>query len=46
MNPEWFDAMRPIKILDSEGNKFQNQGNMFLECVNPLLTSKIILTFH
>jgi len=29
MNPEWFDVMRPTKILDSEGNEFQNQGNMF-----------------
>lgn len=29
MDPEWFDVMRPTKILDSEGNEFQNQGNVF-----------------
>ena len=29
MDPEWFDMMRPTKILDSEGNEFQNQGNVF-----------------
>jgi hypothetical protein len=29
MDPEWFDTMRPTKILDSEGNEFQNQGNVF-----------------
>lgn len=29
MDPEWFDTMRPSKLLDSEGNEFQNQGNMF-----------------
>jgi hypothetical protein len=30
MNPEWFDTMRPTKILDSEGNEFKNQGNYFM----------------
>jgi hypothetical protein len=29
MNPEWFDMMRPTKILDSQGNEFQNQGSVF-----------------
>lgn len=29
MDPEWFDMMRPTKILDNEGNEFQNQGNVF-----------------
>jgi hypothetical protein len=29
MDPEWFDTMRPTKILDSNGNEFQNQGNVF-----------------
>nr|WP_315157780.1 DcaP family trimeric outer membrane transporter [uncultured Flavobacterium sp.] len=29
MDPEWFDVMRPTKILDNEGNEFQNQGNVF-----------------
>jgi len=29
MNPDWFDMMRPTKILDSNGNEFQNQGNVF-----------------
>lgn len=29
IDPEWFDTMRPTKILDSEGNEFQNQGNVF-----------------
>jgi hypothetical protein len=29
MNPDWFDMMRPTKILDSEGNEFNNQGSVF-----------------
>lgn len=29
MDPEWFDMMRPTKILDDNGNEFQNQGNVF-----------------
>ncbi|HSD06606.1 DcaP family trimeric outer membrane transporter [Flavobacterium sp.] len=29
MDPNWFDMMRPTKILDSNGNEFQNQGNVF-----------------
>jgi len=29
MDPEWYDVMRPSKILDDEGKEFQNQGNVF-----------------
>lgn len=29
VDPLWFDTMRPTKILDSDGNEFQNQGNIF-----------------
>jgi hypothetical protein len=30
MDPNWYDTMRPTKILDSEGNEFKNQGNVFM----------------
>ena len=30
MDPDWYDTMRPTKILDTEGNEFQNQGNYFM----------------
>ncbi|MGQ7945913.1 DcaP family trimeric outer membrane transporter [Flavobacterium sp. WC2509] len=29
MAPDWFDTMRPTKILDSEGNEYQSQGNVY-----------------
>jgi hypothetical protein len=30
MDPDWYDTMRPTKILDTEGNEFKNQGNYFM----------------
>lgn len=30
MDPNWYDTMRPSKILDSEGNEFIPQGNYFM----------------
>jgi hypothetical protein len=30
MNPDWYDTMRPTKILDSQGQEFQNQGIFFM----------------
>ncbi|WP_281322986.1 DcaP family trimeric outer membrane transporter [Flavobacterium aestivum] len=30
MDPNWYDSMRPTKILDSQGNEFKPQGNYFM----------------
>lgn len=40
MDPEWFDTMRPTKILDSDGNEFQNQGNVFFSVRQTTLSIK------
>ena len=30
MDSDWYDTMRPTKILDNEGNEFKNQGSYFM----------------
>jgi hypothetical protein len=30
IDPDWFDSMRPTKILDTQGNEFKPQGNYFM----------------
>ncbi|WP_348798319.1 DcaP family trimeric outer membrane transporter [Flavobacterium adhaerens] len=40
IDPEWFETMRPTKILDSDGNEYQNQGNVFFSVRQTTLSVK------